>query len=200
MARERARNDVRTRIAHMAARLMVEDGIEDYAQAKRKAARQAGAPDSRQLPTNEEVEGALREYQQLYSPDQHRTRLRRLRQAALEVMRELSRFNPHLTGSVLSGSAGKYADIDIQLFTDSVKAVELYLIDRGIAYKTTQHRLYSGDELCTIPVFMLENRDVPIQIEVLSPRDLRRPVRRNPGGKVVERAKTQAVEALLAAD
>ena len=200
MARERARNDVRTRIAHMAARLMVEDGIEDYAQAKRKAARQAGAPDSRQLPTNEEVEGALREYQQLYSPDQYRTRLRRLRQAALEVMRELSQFNPHLTGSVLSGSAGKYADIDIQLFTDSVKAVELYLIDRGIAYKTTQHRLYSGDELCAIPVFMLENRDVPIQIEVLSPRDFRRPVRRNPGGKVVERAKTQAVEALLAAD
>ena len=126
--------------------------------------------------------------------------LRRLRQAALEVMRELSQFNPHLTGSVLSGSAGKYADIDIQLYTDSVKAVELYLIDRGIAYKTTQHRLYSGDELCAIPVFMLENRDVPIQIEVLSPRDLRRPVRRNPGGKVVERAKTQAVEALLAAD
>lgn len=200
MPRERARNDIRSHIAHLAARLMVEDGIEDYAHAKRKAARQAGAPDSRQLPTNEEVEGALREYQQLYGPDQHRARLRRLRQAALEVMREFNEFNPHLTGSVLSGSAGKYADIDLQLFTDSVKAVELYLIDRRIPYKVSQNRLYSGDAPCTIPVFELEGREVPIRVEVFSARDLRRPVRRNPGGKVVERAKTQAVEALLSAD
>lgn len=198
MPRERARNDTRTRIAHMAARLMVEDGIEDYAQAKRKAARQAGVPDSRQLPTNEEVDGALRQYQQLYRGEEHHSRLKQLRRAALDVMRELGRFNPHLTGSVLSGSAGKYADIDLQLFTDSVKAVELYLIDRGIRYKTAQHRLYLGEDPCTIPVFVLEDRDIPVRIEVLTSDDLRRPLRRSPGGKAVERAKTQAVEALLA--
>jgi hypothetical protein len=53
------RNDERSRIAHLAARLMAEDGIEDYATAKRKAARQAGVADLRQLPTNEEVDEAL---------------------------------------------------------------------------------------------------------------------------------------------
>ena len=42
MGRESGRNDTRSRIAHLAARLMAEDGIEDYALAKRKAARQAG--------------------------------------------------------------------------------------------------------------------------------------------------------------
>ena len=35
---------------------------------------------------------------------------------------ELERFNPYLTGSVLTGSAGKYADINLQLYTDNVKA------------------------------------------------------------------------------
>ena len=52
MPKDRGRNDERSRIAHLAARLMVEDGIEDYAAAKRKAARQAGVSDTRQLPAN----------------------------------------------------------------------------------------------------------------------------------------------------
>ncbi|HJQ64525.1 MAG TPA: hypothetical protein VJ834_16880 [Burkholderiales bacterium] len=200
MAKERARNDARSRIAHIAARLMVEDGIEDYALAKRKAARQCRASELRGLPTNEEVDEALREYQNLYGRDEHGIRLKELREKALGAMRELSQFNPHLTGSVLSGSAGKYADIDLQLFTDSVKAVELYLIERGVPYKTAQHRVYSGEHPCTVPVFAFEDGDIPIRIEVFSTVDLRRPLRRTPGGKAVERAKTQAVEALLAQD
>ena len=51
---------MRGHIANLAARLMAVDGIDDFALAKRKAARQAGALDTRSLPTNEEVEQALR--------------------------------------------------------------------------------------------------------------------------------------------
>lgn len=198
MAKARVRNDVRSRIAHVAARLMAQDGIEDYALAKRKAARQCGAGDSRELPTNEEIDDALRDYQSLYDQGEHQARLKRLRQLALDVMRDLGQFNPHLTGSVLSGSAGKYADIDLQLFADSVKTVELYLLDRGIPYKTGQQRLYSGDDPCDVPVFTFQVGDIPIRIEVLLSHDLRRPLRRRPGGKTVERAKTQTVADLLA--
>src|SRR5919106_3274872 len=103
MPKDRGRNDERDRIAHLAARLMAEDGIEDYAAAKRKAARQAGVPDTRQLPTNEEIDAALRTHQTLYGGEEHVERLRELRSRALGVMGELARFNPYLTGSVLSG-------------------------------------------------------------------------------------------------
>ena len=58
----------------------------------------------------------------------HTVQLRELRELALEVMRELAAFNPYLTGSVLRGSAGKYADIQIQLFCDNAKSVEHYLL------------------------------------------------------------------------
>ena len=65
MAKETSNSrQMRGRIAHLAARLMAVDGIDDYALAKRKAARQAGAPETRNLPTNEEVEEALRIYQE----------------------------------------------------------------------------------------------------------------------------------------
>jgi len=198
MPKDTGRNDRRSRIAHLAARLMAQDGIEDYALAKRKAARQAGMPETRELPTNEEVEEALRTYQQIYHHEEHRNRLRVLRETAVRAMRELARFNPHLTGSVLNGNAGKYADVNLQLFTDNEKAVELYLIDRRIPFKSAQSRLYSGEERRTVPVYTLNDQGTDIELTVLSTLDLRGPLRTSPEGKNIERAKLQAVEQLLA--
>jgi len=195
--KDRTRNDVRARIAYMAARLMAEDGIEDHGLAKRKAARQAGAPDSRHLPTNEEVDEALRAYHGLYHGDQHADNLRRLREKALDAMRALAQFNPHLTGSVLSGSAGKYADIDLQLFTDNVKAVEMHFINNGIPYRTAQRKLYSGHGERTAPVYVLNDRDIEIRVEVLALGDLRHQWRASANGKPIERARLERIEAML---
>lgn len=198
MSREAGRNDRRSRIAHGAARLMAEDGIEDYALAKRKAARQVGHPDTRELPTNEEIDEALKAYRQIYHQEEHRDRVRSLRATALRAMRELAQFNPYLTGSVLTGSAGKYADVNLQLYPDSPKAVELYLMGRGIPYRTTQSRLYCGGEPLIAPVYVMTDDDIEIQLTVLSPRELRGSLRTSLDGKAIERAKLAAVEQLLA--
>jgi hypothetical protein len=189
---------MRSRIAHLAARLMAEDGIEDYALAKRKAARQAGLPDTRELPTNEEIAAALKLYHEIYHETEHRDRLRTLREHAVRVMRELAQFEPYLTGSVLNGNAGKYADINLQLFTDNAKAVELYFIDRRIRYKATQARIYSGGEPRTVPVYTVNEDGIDIEIKVLSGLDLRAPLKTGPEGRAIERAKLAAVEQLLA--
>jgi hypothetical protein len=197
MPRESGRNDTRSRIAHLAARLMAEDGIEDYALAKRKAARQAGLPDTRELPTNDEIAAALKLYHDIYQETEHRDRLRTLREKAVHAMRELASFRPYLTGSVLNGNAGKYAGIDLQLFTDDVKSVELYFIDRDIPYKAAQARIYAGDEPHTVPVYTVNDDGVEIEVTVLTPRELRVPLKTSPEGRAIERAKLSAVEQLL---
>lgn len=197
MPKDAGRNDHRSRIAYLAARLMAEDGIEDYALAKRKAARQAGMPETRELPANEEIDEALRAYRQIYQPEEHRNRLRALRETAARAMRELARFNPYLTGSVLNGNAGRYADINLQLFTDNEKAVELFLIDRGIPYRTAQARLYAGEAQRTVPVYTVSDRGTDIELTVLSTLDLRAPLRASADGRSIERARLQAVEQLL---
>ncbi|MGZ5148524.1 MAG: hypothetical protein ACXWIS_02360 [Burkholderiales bacterium] len=195
MPKERGRNDERSLIASFAARIMVEDGVEDYATAKRKAARQAGVPDTRQLPTNEEVDAALRTHQTLFEGEMHRERVAELRSRAVKIMRELEEFNPYLTGSVLSGNAGKYADINLQLYIESPKSVQLYLIDHGISYRAGQCRLYCGDEARMVPTFTIDDV-VPIELVLLALDDLRRPIRTTADGKPIERARLQAVQAL----
>lgn len=198
MSRGTQRNDERARIAYLAARVMAEDGIEDHALAKKKAARQAGVADTRHLPGNDEIDDALKSYQQTFHADDQRGRLQALREKAVRAMQELAEFNPHLCGSVLSGSAGKYADINLQLFTDDPKAVELFLIGRGIDYKPGQTSLYSGELRITVPLFTMSDEGTGIEIAVLSPRDARMPLKTSLAGKAIERAKLAAVEALLA--
>ena len=198
MTRDTGRNPLRESIANAAARLMVEDGIEDYAQAKRKAARQVGATEARQMPTNDEIDAALALYRGLFQRE-HPLQLRELRELALEIMRELSAFNPHLTGSVLRGSAGKYADIQLQLFCDNTKSVEHYLLGHGVQYRGAQARLYAGDMEVPAPVLIFDRAGYDIHLTLLSPRDLRLALKTTPAGKPLERAKADAVAALIAA-
>jgi hypothetical protein len=197
MSRERGRDDMRGAIAVQAARLMAQDGIEDYGLAKRKAARQLGIPDARRLPNNDEIDAARREYRDIYQAGDQDRRIRKLREQAVRAMRELAAFDPHLTGPVLSGMAGPYAAIHLQLFTDNVKAVELFLIDRNIVYRTGQSRLYTGHELRVLPVFSITDADADIELTVLDVRDLRAPLRATVGGRNIERARLPVVAALL---
>jgi hypothetical protein len=188
---------MRSRIAHLAARLMAEEGTDDYARAKRKAARQIGMEDPGKLPSNDEIDQALRVHHTLYQQTEHNVLLRALRERALEAMREFARFNPYLTGSVLSGNAGRNSDIDLQLFTDNPKAVELFLLDRQIRYRTAQSRLYCGDSLLAAPLFVINDGTVDIQITVLPEQAVRQAVKTSQTGRSMERAKPEAVQQLL---
>ena len=100
--------------------------------AKRKAAKRLGATDSQSLPGNEEIEAALRSYQALYQEDEQRERIQEMRAVALDAMQALAEFRPYLAGPVLRGTAARYGDIDLHLFTDDEKGVEIYLINEGI--------------------------------------------------------------------
>jgi hypothetical protein len=190
-------NGMRQRIAAAAARIMAEDGVDDFALAKRKAARMLGAPDTEALPGNEEIEDELRAYRALYQAREHPERIAGLRRAALEAMRALERFRPYLTGPVLSGLAGPYAEIDLQLFPESAKEVELFLLDRNIEYRSLEARRYAGDRALEVAVLSLEWEGAPLRLSVFDPRDERVAVKSSQAGKVSARAGIAELSQLL---
>jgi hypothetical protein len=199
MSRSNSRqNGMRARIAATAARLMAEDGIDDFALAKRKAARQLGAPDTEALPANHEVEAELRAYRALYQAEEHPERIAELRRAALEAMRTFKQFNPYLTGPVLTGLAGPYAQIDLQLFPESAKDLEIFLLERNFAFETAEGRRYSGDRSRTMSVFTLDWQGIPLRLQAFDPRDERLALKTSLAGKVAERAGLAEVGQLVA--
>ncbi len=188
---------MRARIAAAAARMMAEDGVEDFALAKRKAARQLGAEDTQALPKNQEIEAELRAYQSLFQAEEQRERIRYLRERALEAMQLLSQFRPYLAGPVLKGTAGRYGDIDLQLFTDDSKAVELFLLNRNISYDISDQRHFAGDQARAVSVLKFEWQSMPVNLAIYTLNDERGTVRTSYAGRPLERAGIQALTQLL---
>lgn len=190
----------RARIAAAAARLMAEDGIDDFALAKRKAARQLGVTEAQSLPGNDEIEAELRDYLALYQAEEHPQRVAELREIALDAMRALQRFNPYLTGPVLKGVAGPYAEIELQLFPDSVKEVEIFLLDRNLSYETRETRRYAGDRAHAVSVLSLQWDGAPLRLSIFDPRDERVALKTSQAGRVMDRAGIAEVGALVRND
>jgi hypothetical protein len=188
---------MRARIAAAAARVMAEDGIDDFALAKRKAARRLGAPDTEAMPTNDEVEGELRAYRALYQANDHERILAELRSVALEAMQAVEEFHPYLTGPVLKGIAGAYSEVDLQLFPDSAKDVEMFLLNRNIAFTTREGRRFSGDRAHAVSFFTLDWRGVPLRLSVFDRRDERVALKSSQAGKAMDRAGIAEVGALV---
>lgn len=160
------RDLMREQLAHQAAKLMAEDGVTDHAFAKRKAARQLGASDTQHLPSNQEIDEALRSYRQLYQRDRHPGILRQLREEALTAMRQLAEFQPYLTGSVLSGTAGAQSDINLMLFSDDAKAVLLFLLKHKIDFEDGEWKVHISGHEETVPSYTLNN-ETGTQIHII---------------------------------
>ena len=181
---------LRREIAALAARMMAEDGISDFGFTKRKAAKQLGATDADSLPNNTEIEAELRAWQALYQDDEQPERLFEMRTAAVDVMHMLDTFRPYLTGGALDGTAGRYSELEIEIFPDSTKDVEIFFLNQDFPYEHREPRRPAPHAPEAILSFDWE--DVPVRISVY-PSAAERVPRRGQ-----DRARLAQVEALLA--
>ncbi len=181
----------RAAICSTAARLIAEDGIGDYGQAKRKALRHLGLPENTALPSDAEVDEALRSWQTVFMGDEQAEIIEYLRRKATELMQILQDFRPYLTGSVLDGTAGRYAEIDLQLFADSAKEVEIFLLNAGIPYTHATPRSERAEA-----VLVVESEDTVANLVIYPSLD-ERITPKGRDGRPRERARLPAVLRLL---
>lgn len=178
---------------------MIEQGIRDFAIAKRKAAERLGATTRGVLPDNRMIEARLAERQRIFDPENHPDHLRALRETALAVMAVLAEFDARLVGAVLTGTATSNAVVELHAFSDFPEAVADKLIAHYGGARTVERRCrITRSETCLMPGyrFSVNGDDVLVQVfpvtglrqAPLSPVDLR----------PMKRAKRAQVLALLA--
>ncbi len=205
MARENL-DQLRQLIAQKAAQMMAEDGINDFGYAKKKAGKQLGVSEASAMPTNAEIEEEIRLYHEIYNADEQPLELEKLRKAALLTMQIFERFNPHLTGSVLDGSAGKFSQTNIHLFADSAKEVEMFLLNQQIPFESSEKSYRVSDKPSkdkkekvrkTVPVFTLETELGLQKLSVFDVDDMRVAVKRTVDGSNAERADISGLRTIL---
>lgn len=188
---------LRAEIAAAAARLIAEDGA-DYGTAKRKAARQIMGdqpPPANVLPDNAQIEAEVRVYQSLFHADTQPARLFRLRTLAVDIMDKLAQFNPFLTGAVLGGTAGPHDDIHLQLFADSAKEVEIFLLNRNVQIDISESPHFKGPRYDPVETVSFLWQQEGVHAELYELDDLRGAVKAR--GDKAQRADIAAVRALL---
>jgi len=188
-------------LAQECARIIAEEGVQNFRTAKRKAALRLAVADKADLPDNAEIEQALLDHQRLFHADRQADRLRHLRETALEAMRFLAPFRPRLVGPVLSGAAGAHADIQLHLFADTAKDVLLFLLEHHIPFETAERRFKLGnDPPVRLPVLRFgAGEHLQIDLTIFAPLAEREAPRSPVDGQPMRRAGLAEVQALLAA-
>ncbi|HEY2275956.1 MAG TPA: hypothetical protein VGH61_10670 [Steroidobacteraceae bacterium] len=192
-------DNLRRALAQEAARIMAEHGVQDFLNAKRKAAERLGVTEvAAVLPKNSEIELALAEYQRLFGGESHVESLSSQRRAALAAMRRLSEFEPRLVGAVLAGTATEHSDVQLHLFADRAESVILKLIDAGIAHEVTERRVkLDAERVRPFPGVRFAVDDHSIEATVFPADGIRQAPVSPVDGRPMRRANALEVEALL---
>ena len=189
---------MRLAVAEEAARVMSEQGIDDFLVAKRKAAERLGVVDASILPRNTEIEAALFARRRLFSGGRHEAALADLRRSALQAMRLMADFEPRLVGPVLTGTASAHSDIHLHLFTDTPEAVSIRLDERGVPHEALERRLkFERDRVVTYPAFRFVAGRQAVDAVVFPLDGIRQSPSSPVDGKPMRRATAAEVETLL---
>jgi hypothetical protein len=189
---------MRQAVADEAARIMREQGVDDFLLAKRKAADRLGVTDASILPRNTEIEAALVAHQRLFAADRHEADLAALRRSALEAMRLMADFQPRLVGPVLTGTASPHSEINLHVFTEIPEAVSIRLEERGIPHEVLERRLrYERDRTISYPALRFVAGHQTVDAVVFPLDGIRQAPSSPVDGKPMRRASAAEVEALL---
>lgn len=189
---------VKSEISAVAARMVVEEGLE-YGSAKRRAVKQLGLPGRSALPGNDEIEDAVVEYISVFCADTQPGELLALRRLALVWMERMAEFRPHLGGTVWHGTATRLSDIYIQLFCDDSKSAEISLIDHQVDYEPCTVTGFNGEsvEALSVHAFCPDlHEEVGVHLLVYDRDDVRGALRPDAKGRT-PRGDMEAVRRLL---
>jgi len=188
----------RQMLAQEAARIIVEQGIQDYRIAKTKAAERLGMTERGSLPGNGEIEAAVSEHLQIFGRERHFDLLQSLRRAALSAMEILSPFDPRLVGPVLHGTAGASSVINLHVFSDTPELIALRLDESHLSYKPYERRLKSRrDRSETYAGFRFLQDESSVEATVFPVDGMRQAPISPVDGKPMTRADHSAVLRLL---
>ena len=191
-------NQTRRKIAAEAARIMATQAQYNFRIAKQKAAERLGISTRVALPSNVEVEAALRAYQGFYGGKQHLRNIQKMRVIALRVMRSLESFCPRLVGPVLEGTADKHARVSLHVFNDSPDAVAMHLMEHGLSFHAAQRKIRWHDgSYRHIPLLVTDAEGVTVELALFSHVDLRQAPPSPVDGRPQKRAPLAEVECLL---
>ena len=174
MAKDHTKN-VRLSIASKAAEIIMEEGINDYQYAKKKAVRYLDLDASDILPSNDEIDKALINYRLIFTAEIDIDLVKILKTEALAIMAFFADFNPYCVTQIFEGLLPKYPIIQINLFSDNMKEIEYVLLNNNIPFATKDFNISEKrtkkQSVKKIPIILIERGSIPIELKIFEAHD-----------------------------
>jgi len=174
MAKDHTKN-VRQSIASKAAEIIMEEGINDYQYAKKKAVRYLDLDASDILPSNDEIDKALINYRLIFTAEVDIDLVKILKTEALAIMAFFADFNPYFVTQIFEGLLPKYPIIQINLFSDNMKEIEYVLLNNNIPFATKDFNISEKrtkkQSVKKIPIILIESGSIPIELKIFEAHD-----------------------------
>jgi predicted nucleotidyltransferase len=138
---------IRMLLIREAARLMVEENVSQYLDAKKLAAKRLFGKPLKNLPSNKEVADAVYAMNHLLDSESLDEQLFEMRQVAVNAMQALQDFSPRLIGSVSTGRIRESSDIDIHVFVNHIEYLLISLDHLGWHYERTMVTIQQNGKL-----------------------------------------------------
>ena len=159
---------VKKHIASIAAEIIIEEGVSDYLYAKKKAAKYLNYNSYQILPSNNEIDEAIRDYQATF-PSNNVADFIFYQDIAIKIMSELEPFNPLITGTLQEGRVTNNQKILINLFTDNFKEIEYFLLSNNYQFKTKDPKRL--DNFLIKYILFYENIETELTVfDIVEPR------------------------------
>lgn len=174
MTKDHTKN-VRLSIASKAAEIIMEEGINDYQYAKKKAVRYLDLDASDILPSNDEIDKALINYRLIFAGEIDIDLVKMLKTEALAIMAFFADFNPYFVTQIFEGLLPKYPIIQINLFSDNMKEIEYVLLNNNIPFATKDFNISEKrtkkQSVKKIPIIRIEKGSIPIELKIFEAHD-----------------------------
>jgi len=172
------------------------EGVTQYFDAKRIAAKRICKGKSQFFPSNGDISNAV---YQLSLQDQEFDRsdvLFRMRLKALDIMQLLDCFSPRLIGSVSTGKIKRTSDIDLHVFCDDIELLTTFLSDENITFEQNEVMIMKNNKPTLYQhIYILNEFD--IELSVYPVNELRMTSRSSTDGKPIVRMSKFKLERMI---
>ena len=174
------------------------DGGHDLDSPLKRAARRHGINLQQTRPRLESLQSAVREYRDLFHPEQAEV-LARQRELALQAMQSFNEFHPRLIGGLIHGD-GPLDRIRLLVLADNPEQVILHLNDRHIPWREAEAWLnFSGGRRQLRPALRFLAGDTTVELIVLDSGSRSDPPRDPVSGGKLEALTADELRALVRA-
>ena len=161
-------------VCEEAARIMDQQGIRDFQVAKTKAVERLGLGRRFPLPSNREIEQALKQRLRLFNAEVWTSRCRLLWRLATETMEMFSAYNPRVVGALLRGIVTDKTPVELHLFADSPEEITESFLEYAIPYECFDKRVrFPRKRYALIPAFSFACEDVNVELLAFARKDIR---------------------------